>query len=112
MPGKSRKKGKYTPQVKKQSGVVGSTKSTSPETGAPVSAPAPIAKAPVAPPAAVKTGTAAESRATPAPRPGTPSAMIKAAAVRYSNVKKELLTIGVMAGVILIVLVVISMALA
>jgi hypothetical protein len=111
MPGKSRKKGKYTPQVKKQGAAVNASEIAPQTTATPVSAPAPAVKAPVTPPAAVKTGTTASVRTSAAPRATVSPAMLKSAALRFSNVKRELVTIGVLAAVILIIVIVVAMAL-
>jgi hypothetical protein len=111
MPGKSRKKGRYTPQVKKQGAAVNSTASVSQQAGTQVNTTAPVTKAPAAPPPAVKTGVPEASRVAPAMRSIVPLAMLKAAAIRYENVKKELATIGILAGVILIVLIIVAVTL-
>jgi hypothetical protein len=109
MPGKSRKKGRYTPQVKKQGGAVNPSESIIQEAGVQTSTPAPVVKAAVATPPAARPAVPAATRVAPAARSIIPAVMLKASAVRYQNVKKELLTIGVLAAVILIILIAVAM---
>lgn len=68
--------------------------------------PAPAADAVQSVPSAA---AAATPRVSPAPQPSRGIAhMEKASAMRFANVKKELLSIGVIAGAILIVLVILA----
>lgn len=109
MPGKSRRKGKYSLQSKKQGGPA---------------RPAAVAQQPVS--AQVHQATANSSpSATPNVAPASPRVvparpargaahvqMDKPVAIRFAFVTKELRTIGILAGLMLIILVVLARVLA
>ena len=100
MPGKSRRKrGKYSVQSKRQSGTVRSNTSVQPPTVAQAREPAPPSNVPASP------------RVVPAPKTRLPATMMKSAAVRYSHVATELRTIGILAGIMLIVLILLAVRL-
>ena len=91
MPGKSRRRGgKYSPQSKKGKGRS--------------SRPAVLAQQP----AVAQTHEPVSSPDASVPSAGVPTPMAKPAAVRYPYIATELRTIGILAGVMLIVLVVLA----
>ncbi len=91
MPGKSRRgRGKYSPQSKKRKGRP--------------SRPSVLAQQP----AVTQTHEPVSSPDASVPSAGVPTPMAKPAAVRYPYIATELWTIGILAGVMLIVLVVLA----
>ena len=97
MPGKSRRrKGKYSIQSKKQGGAVRSNASVQPPAAAQARELTPVTNVPAPP------------RVVPAPKIRAPAPMVKSSAVRYANVPTELRTIGILAGIILVLLVVLA----
>jgi len=94
MPGKSRRRrGKYSPQSKKRKGRP--------------NRPSVFAQQP----AVAQTHEPVSSPDAPVPSASVPTPMVKPAAVRYPHIATELWTIGILAGVMLIVLVVLALVL-
>jgi len=94
MPGKSRsRKGKYSAQVKKIKG----------RTGRPT--------LPAQQPSVAQTHEPVSSPKVPVAPVSVPTRMAKLAAVNYPYIATELRTIGILAGIILIVLVVLALVL-
>ena len=92
MPGKSRrKKGKYSFQTKRKKEKL--------------SRPTMLAQ-----PAAAQTHEAVSSPNAPVPSAKVPAPMAKLATVQYPHIGAELLTIGILAGIMLIILIVLSLA--
>ncbi len=95
MPGKARRrKGKYSPPSKKRKG--GPSRATIP---AQQSAVAPADELISSPRVSV-------------PSASVPTPMVKPADIRYPHIATELRTIGIMAGVVLVILVVLALVLA
>ena len=94
MPGKSRRrKGKYSPPTKKKKGRS--------------SRPTILAQQP----AVAQTHESVSSPKVPAPSASVPTPMVKPTAVQYPYIAAELRTIGILAGITLIVLVVLALVL-
>ena len=94
MPGKSRRrKGKYSFQSKRKKGRPGH--------------PAVIAQQP----AVAQTDEPVSSPKVPVPSASVPTLMAKTAAVRYPYIATELRNIGILAGIMLIILVVLALVL-
>ncbi|GEM_PF-2818954 len=107
MPGKSRRKGKYSIQSKKQNGPAGPAEAVESSDGRTQVHQATISSPPASPKA-----VSDSSRVVPA-RPARGSApMARPTGIRYEFVGIELRTIGILAGLMLILLVVLARVLA
>ena len=102
MPGKSRRgrKGKYSFQNKKQEGAVRSNTSVQPPVASQAREPAPLSN------------MSASPRVAPAPQTRRAASMARPMTVRNLFVTTELRTIGILAGIILIILIVLARVLA
>ncbi len=95
MPGKARRrKGKYSPPSKKRKG--GPSR----------------AAIPVQQPAAVPADEPISSTKVSVPSARVPTPLVKPADIRYPHIATELRTISIMAGVVLVILVVLTLVLA
>jgi len=103
MPGKSRRKrGKYSIQSKRQGGLARPNIVQQP-TAAKVLETTPISSESASPRV-----VPASPRVVPAPKTRVSATMMKSAAIRYSHVPTELRTIGILAGLMLILLIVLA----